>query len=474
MKRFGLVTAALFVAAVALVSNANAMPQFVRQTGLTCNQCHITQIGTPDFTFTGKKFRLNGYRAPYVAEKIEAGEEGALNGRRLMLGLISPLAFRVGQTFLSQSKGASQVVNGVTVPTTATGVTTRPYSNWAMFYNGAIGDHIGFWNETYFTARNNDVSNIYRLNGMDEWDLRFVWNPGYDNIIGLATTTQAFSYLAGFGPARSGAAGQGAIQRGGTPGSAHTPYANIAAYALLKDRFLVVAGIQGGEDNYDLSGGAAYQLLLGAAISNSDYNQLWANVQVKAGNDAIPIVTNTSMDVNAVNWTYSDAFTGVSATRGATSATRVSYMAADIGDFVRSTAEVEYSFVDRGPHSLWSSCGVAINRETYADGAGIKQQGLGCSVRYLYNRTFGFSKGISRYLKNEFTDKNGLVHPISQQKFDALGELLSWTLRYKPAMNFSIGIGLSAAQGGGGGRLDDTRVYNKDGWSWSFSFDFQF
>jgi len=473
MKRFGLVAAAVVIAAVALVSNANAMPQFVRQTGLTCNQCHITQIGTPDFTFTGKKFRLNGYRAPYVAEKIEAGEEGALNGRRLMLGLISPLAFRVGQTFLSQSKSASQQVGGVTQPTNASSVTTRPYSNWAMFYNGGIGDHIGFWNETYFTARNNDVSNIYRLNGMDEWDLKFVWNPGYDNIVGIATTTQNFSYLAGFGPANSGAAGGGAMQQGGVPGSAHTPYANIAAYALLKDRFLVVAGIQGGEDNYSLSG-AAYQLLLGTAISNSDYNQIWANVQVKAGNDAIPIVTSTSMDVQAVNWTYSDAFTGVSATRGATNSTRVAYRAEDIGDFVRSKAEVEYSFVDRGPHSLWSSCGVAYNKETYADGAGMKQMGLGCNVRYLYNRTFGFSKGISRYTKNEFTDKNGLVHPVSQQKFNPVGELLSWTLRYKPAMNFSIGIGLSAAQSGGGGRLDDARVYNKDGWSWSISFDFQF
>ena len=79
MGRFGLVAAVAFVATVALVSNANAMPTFTRQTGLTCNQCHVSIGPTPDFTFTGKKFRLNGYRAPYVAEKIEAGEEGALS-----------------------------------------------------------------------------------------------------------------------------------------------------------------------------------------------------------------------------------------------------------------------------------------------------------------------------------------------------------------------------------------------------------
>ena len=87
MQRVALVAAVAFVATVALVSNANAMPTFTRQTGLTCNQCHVSIGPTPDFTFTGKKFRLNGYRAPYVAEKIEAGEEGALNGKRLMMGI---------------------------------------------------------------------------------------------------------------------------------------------------------------------------------------------------------------------------------------------------------------------------------------------------------------------------------------------------------------------------------------------------
>ena len=471
MGRFGLVAAVAFVATVALVSNANAVPSFVRQTGLTCNQCHITQLGTPDFTFTGKKFRLNGYRAPYVAEKIEAGEEGALNGRRLMLSAaLSPLSFRIGQQFLAQSKGASQANPGAGyVAPVASSVTNRPFSNFSMFYVGGIGDHIGFWNEIYFDAAgSNGSSSTFRIMGMDEWDLKLVFNPGVDNIIGIATTSQTFTYLAGFGPANSGAAGGGALQRGGV-GQAHTPYGNIAAYAMLKDRLLLIGGVQSGEDNYNLSG-INYLALLGVALNNSDYNQIWWHVDMKAGNDGIPIVTNTGLSADRNSFTYTDAITGVSTTRSAVAAQQVAYRATDIGDFVRMKSEMEYSFVDRGPHSLWSSCGFAMNHETYADQAEIKQTGVGCNVRYLYNRTIGFNYGISRYLKQEFTDRNGARHPISQAKFSPL----NGTFHYKPAQNFRVSLAWGLAQSAGGNRLDDTRIYNSDGWNWSVGFDFLF
>src|SRR6185503_15885800 len=111
MRRFGLAAVVAAFGIVALAATANAVPSFVRQTGLTCNQCHITFSNVPDFTFTGKKFRMNGYRAPYVAEKIEAGEEGALNGKRLLMGVqnIFSLCFR--NTLLSQSKGAKTPTN---------------------------------------------------------------------------------------------------------------------------------------------------------------------------------------------------------------------------------------------------------------------------------------------------------------------------------------------------------------------------
>src|ERR1700752_4237523 len=78
----------------ALAQAANArVPAFVRQTGLVCNQCHVAWTPLMDFTFTGVKFRLNGFRTPWVAEKIEAGDEGSVSGNRIVLTLGSMLSW---------------------------------------------------------------------------------------------------------------------------------------------------------------------------------------------------------------------------------------------------------------------------------------------------------------------------------------------------------------------------------------------
>jgi hypothetical protein len=469
MSRFGLAAVVALVGTVALVSNANAVPSFVRMTGLTCNQCHI-YYGGPDFTFTGKKFRMNGYRTPYVAEKIEAGEEGALNGKRLALGLQSPFSFRIGSTLLAQSKPASQVVGGATVPTLASAVTTQPFTNWAMFYVGGIGDHIGFWNETYFREGNTAGSSMYRVMGMDEWDLKFVFNPGYDNIVGFATTTQNHQYLAGFGPSTSGAAGYN-LYNGGAGRGAHTPYGNIAAYALIKDRFVVIAGVQSGEDNFSFQG-SNFMGTLALALKNSDYNSLWLHFSMKAGNDAVPLVTGIALTPDVSGYVYSDGITGVSATRGNTASTRVAYQAADMGDFFHSVYEVEYSFVDRGPHSFWSSTGLAYNKDTYADGAGYKSLGWGFNIHYMYDRTWGLVYSKNAYINREFTDKNGLVHEVTDLPVNPFAA----TFQYRPAQNFTVNLGWAFNNTGGANRIADInpRVYNKDGWNWSLGFNFLF
>jgi len=236
-------------ASVALASSASAVPSFTRQTGLTCNQCHVTFSNVPDFTFTGKKFRLNGYRTPYVAEKIEAGEEGSLTGNRLVLGLQNIFSLRFRNNLLSQSKPASDAA--VAAPDKGP-VTSQPGTSISWFYVGGIGEHIGMWNEFYFDTAGNvsAAAAPFRINGFDEYDLKFVFNPGYDNIVGFAVTTQDLPSLAGFSPFSSGAAA-GQLQRGGI-GNAHTAYVNLAAYTFIKDRLLLVGGVQTGEDNYKL------------------------------------------------------------------------------------------------------------------------------------------------------------------------------------------------------------------------------
>src|SRR3989449_11772043 len=147
--RGAIVLAALGVC-VAQVASAR-VPLFVRQTGLVCNQCHVTWTPTPDLTFTGVKFRLNGYRTPWVAEKIEAGEEGALNGRRLVLGITGYLSYQMRSTLFQQSKAAS---DPALAEPDAGPVTSNPFSSLAWDYAGPIAENVGIWTEFYSTNFN--------------------------------------------------------------------------------------------------------------------------------------------------------------------------------------------------------------------------------------------------------------------------------------------------------------------------------
>jgi hypothetical protein len=472
MRRFGLAAVVAAFGIVALAATANAVPSFVRQTGLTCNQCHITFSNVPDFTFTGKKFRLNGYRAPYVAEKIEAGEEGALNGKRLLMGVQNIFSLRFRNTLLSQSKGASSPTNP---SPSASSLTTTPGSSISWFYVGAIGEHIGLWNEFYLDAAGGGTgSSIFRLESFDEYDLKFVVNPGYDNILGIAYTTQGMNCVAGFCPYSPG--GGTASLGGGGIGNAHTPYVNMMAYALIKDRILAVLAVQPGEDNRNFSG-HNYGGLFAYAIGNSDYNQMWVKYEFRTGNDKIPAVGGVGLDADRnILYTNNTQYTQF---RGTTAATRVAYMPADMGDFFQQGLSVLYGFVDRGPHSFSSGCGFSGGlRETYAEGSEFKgASSVGCGFRYYYDRTYGFEYSLTRPIdRTEFTDKNGVLHTVRKPAFNPF----SATFFYRPAMNFSLSLGLSALTKGAQGGLtapdvaDNGFAYKRNGWSWDIGFDYMF
>jgi hypothetical protein len=469
-----------------MAATANAVPSFVRQTGLTCNQCHITFANVPDFTFTGKKFRLNGYRAPYVAEKIEAGEEGALNGKRLIMGIQNIYSLRFRNTLLSQSKGSTRSLQA---PSSASSLTTTPGSSISWFYVGAIGEHIGLWNELYLDGAGGGSGNaIFRLESFDEYDVKFVVNPGYDNILGLAYTTQGMNCVAGFCPYSPG--GGTASLGGGGIGNAHTPYVNMMAYALIKDRILTVLAVQPGEDNRNFSG-HNYGGLFAYAIGNSDYNQMWIKYEFRTGNDKIPTVGGVGLDADR-NITYSNN-TLYTSTRGSTAATRVAYKPADMGDFFQQGLQILYGFVDRGPHSLSSGCGWSMGiKETYAEGSEYKgTQTVGCGFRYYYDRTYGFEYSVTRPVKyGYFTDKNGVTHELAhtQSNFNPF----SFDLFYRPAMNFSLSLGVSFLTKGGiySGNSFHNEGSNtpaalaaaeatlgtpkRNGWSWNIGFDYMF
>jgi len=482
MRKYALHTGlGLVLAAMLVPTEASAVPSFARATGLTCNQCHVSFSPVPTFTFTGKKFRLNGYRAPHVAAKMEAGEEGKVNGKRLSIGLSDYLSFRFGSTVVGQSKPSW---NPTGPEPSSTSLTTNPYANAAIYFVGPIGDHIGMWNEFYFSTGGvnstaNGVSsgtNTFRLIAYDEYDVKYVWNTE-SSILGVNMSTQSINQSLGFGPFPTGLTSHS--QRGGFA-QAHAPYVNLSAYGFFNDRFAIVVGVQPGEDNLayscadknangqrDDGSCVNYQAMVGYAIQNSDENELWVTAWAKVGNDAVPIVSETALSADRSTWRFTDAIQGISATRtNLPQANRVAYTSADIGDFFRSYYEIWWGTIDRGPHSAQVTARLNINNEEYADQSKVVDNAIGLGARYIYDRTYGLNLAIEKDTKYEFTDVTGTTHDIPRSV------ALSTAFSYRPAMNFSINLTMSNSRAT---RLvpEGQDRYN-NGWSWNIGLDYLF
>lgn len=451
MRRIFVASVLVALGAMALAASGNAVPSFTRQTGMTCTQCHVMfGAPVPNFTFTGKKFRMNGYRTPFVTERIEAGEEGALNGRRLATSLFPYLSLRYQSVFAEKSKspGAAQ----------AGPVSSNPTSRLALFTGGPIGDNFGLWTEMYLTP-DGSPSREWTLGlfSFDEFDLRYVRQMG-NNIFGLAFNNQGISEVSGFGPWPIGVGGQ--TNRGGFAGWSHPNRGNLMGYGWLNDRLLVALGASPGQDNLDWAR-LGYVGQIAYAPWHSDERELWFNVMVRAGNDDIPIITNTTPSSNRT-WAYSDAVSGISATRG-TGPAATAYRSADLGDSRRITSEVRYGFVDRGSHSMESLVRLNVNQETYSDNAEARLIDAGVAVRYIFNRTYGLNLDVRKSLTYEFTDRSGTVHDIDE----ALA--YSGYLVYQPAMNMILAFRYGNSQ-----RLALDTPAVTGGWSWTLNLDFLF
>jgi hypothetical protein len=438
------------VGVVALVAKANAVPSFTRQTGLTCNQCHVSHTPVPSFTFTGKKFRLNGYRMPVVLEKIEAGEEGKLGGRRLALTIIPMLSFRFGSSFLSQNKapGAAE----------ASPMQTRPQSNQAMFFTGAIGDYVGLWMETYFINATGRGAALYDVSP-EEFDLKFV-KLAEGSTFGLSIGTQSVREISGFGP--------WPIQltdymNYGTSGNWHPGVGQVTVHAFLRDRVILLAGVSPGADNpswdrLNYVGGLSFAPL------NRDDNELWINFNWTVGNDALPIATNVAAGTDG-NVIYSDRVQGISALRGGSGAP-AAYLSSNLGDLARFNIEAQYGFVDRGPHNLQTQVRYSWNRDTYTDNGEMVHNGLGVALQYFYDRTYGINLMLNKPLKYEFTSPMGVVYKVGPQDLN-----YSAYFTYRFAMNLAINLNLANTR-----RLVLQNVVPSvsNGWTWNLGADILF
>lgn len=472
MRRLLWTTALAGAAVLATSTDASAVPSFARQTGMTCNQCHVSfGAPVPNFTFTGKKFRMNGYRMPFVAEKIEAGEPGVANGKRLAMPLIPYLSFRYQSQFAAQSKAPATPADP---DPEASPISSNPTNRLSFFPGGALGDNFGLWVELYLTP-DGSASREWTLGlfSFDEFDLRMVKITDR-NTFGLSFSNQSIREVSGFGPWPTITSN---LSRGGFAGWSHPNRGNIFAYGFWGDRLLTVIGASPGDDNLEWDK-RNFQAQVAYALKNSDENELWLNVMTQFGNDAIPILSNTVPNAQRT-WTYNDVVQGIRQTRGSTTAAQLAYLSKDIGDFTRIEPEIRYSFIDRGPHSVEMAGRFVFAREQYADNSEAKQNNIGGAIRYMFDRTWGGDILINRNLDFTLTDPQNRQHDIETGT--------SWTAyaKYQPAMNFILNLQVgnsvrgvldspnaAACTGVGASACNGAKI--TQGWSWSLGADILF
>lgn len=446
---------AIGVAAFALFAQrAEArVPSFVRMTGYTCNQCHMTWTPTPDFTLTGEKFRMNAYREPFVADKIEAGNEGAINGRRLVLGLQNYFTWHYRSNVISQSRAASDP----SLPTpSASAISGNMFGSVAFDYTGPIGDHFGIWTEMYVDGAGG-VGNVRGSITNAEYTMAWATNPGGPgNVLGVVWTNQELTNDFGFFPFRSGAPDH--LNRVTPAIGRIQPQNRLAPYAFIGNRLLLEPlGIETGEDNTDYRR-VNYEGGIGYAFGNTDYTQGWLLLWWAAGNDIVPMVSQ-----NVYNWSTNafvtrDAVQGIAALHNG-----ASYNSSNTGDFYRFEPEIRLGAVDRGPHSVSASVvPYFTERERYDDGSTAINRGGGVGIRYCWERTLCAQPTYGWSSQNHFTDRFGVVHDIPHDPSYNL--LLAYRVAMNAAFEFAVGNAQSLV-------LDQNY---RNGWAWSLQWHFLF
>ncbi len=446
MRRFAVAFGIVALGALTLApSKAGAVPSFVRQTGMTCAQCHVMfGAPVPNFTFTGKKFRMNGYRVPFVTERIEAGKEGALGGKRLNISLFPYISLRYQSVFAAQNKNAA---TGVT-----SAITSNPTSRLAIFTGGPVGDYFGLWTEMYLTpdgARDGDWT--LGLFSFDEYDLRYTRMKN-NNVFGVAFSNQGIAEISGFGPWSPGGS---QLNRGGVNGWSHPNRGQFLAYTWLNDKLLVVGGASPGENNLDWNK-SSYLGQVAYAFFNSDSREGWLNLEFKVGNDAIPLATNTQPGATRT-WTYNAAVTNVPTFMGGTNG-----IVPQIRKFTRVTTEARYSFIDHGPHSMEAGASFNMNSETYLTTEKLKQNSVFGRVRYVNNRTFGLDFTVGKQITYEYTNAAAVTTKIPNK--------LSYNsyFTFQPAMNILLALQYGNTQALTLGAPART------GWNWGLNIDYLF
>jgi hypothetical protein len=146
----GLIAIAVYGVLFLSVGTANAIPSFARQTGYTCNRCHINPA---ELTDEGRKFKLNAYTQTNQTP-ISTDPDRQKSGLSLLPFLPLSAWIQVSATGLSKPQPATQNWN-VSLP-----------QDISLFLAGAFSSHSGGFIQTIFDAQDNHFS-------LDNTDIRY-------------------------------------------------------------------------------------------------------------------------------------------------------------------------------------------------------------------------------------------------------------------------------------------------------------
>lgn len=134
-----------------LCTEANAVPSYARQTGLSCNACHYNP---PELNAAGRNFKLTGYVDKKKADEITDESKGKHAGLDLLASL--PLSAWLETSFTSTK--APQ-------PGTQNGNFEFP-QDISLFLSGAWSTHVGSFLQLTYDTQGDHFS-------MDNTDIRF-------------------------------------------------------------------------------------------------------------------------------------------------------------------------------------------------------------------------------------------------------------------------------------------------------------
>ncbi|MGO1500867.1 MAG: hypothetical protein ACTHWH_06240 [Marinobacter sp.] len=410
-------TALLMVLQLAAVGSAEAVPAYARQTGMNCNSCHIGTYSVPNFTRTGRLFAMHGYTKPYMRERLRSdgdtandNENDQYGGDYLALNWTDYFSARFISNFASggdDSTGKSRDVKG------------NPLDRLALFYTGAITDWLGVWVEIGYLG-NNSLRSVNAdgdreptgLNyfAYDEYRVAATWDFGENSFYGFSVGNEHPNSIGQWNYPLIlpdlWYNGQGGVGRSRN-------IENLSAQMFYNDRWWLQLSAVTGGDNTNWSDGTNIYANISRNFIRTQKNDVWLTVEYYGGNDFPSLMSPKKTSFLCPDGCPDGVVdTNLSITNipGFTSESIAGAPIREVDDFDSYKVTVQHAVADWGHHSWFAGAGLTGMVQHLDDrlgGGKIERTLWGLSLRYFYDRTYGFEIYYRDDINYDYTTQTG-------------------------------------------------------------------